>query len=313
MTSFNLLHPVPERKARLMEAPIVSIITRTRNRSLLLQRAADSITGQSEAPLWQWILVNDAGNREPVDRIAGQVHKRFPGRVDVLHLETSQGMEHASNIGLRRAKGRFVVIHDDDDSWAPDFLRDMCAWLEAPEHKACAGVVCHSTRIVEVIEDGRIRVLQKHGFNETLKRIDFWEMLQMNRYPPISFLIRREIVEAYGGFDESLPVLGDWEFNLRVLARHPIGLLARSLANYHHRPAKESGAYANSITEGHTRHRKVEDALREKWIRSNPFGFQQSPFAEAVRISAHLHLMKSGLEHIEDRLGRIPEPAPPQY
>lgn len=303
----------PEGKAHLMEAPIVSIITRTRNRALLLRRAADSIMGQAGAPPWEWIIVNDAGKRKAVEEIASAAQTRFPDRVKLLHLEASGGMEHASNAGLRLAKGHFVAIHDDDDSWESGFLRKMAGWMDAPGRESFAGVVCHSTRIVEEVIDGAIRTIDQNPFNDSLREIKFWEMLQMNRYPPISFLFRREILKECGGFDEGLPVLGDWEFNLRVLARYPVGLLPERLANYHHRPPRETGAYANSITQGHRRHREMEKRLRAGWARGNPFGFSLHPFAEAAAIAGHLHEMKSALDRLDKRLVAIPKTTPPQF
>jgi len=296
-----------------MEAPIVSIITRTRNRSRLLRRAAASITGQVGAPSWEWIIVNDAGDRMAVEEIASTAEARFPGQVVTLHLEASKGMEHASNRGLDRARGRYLVIHDDDDSWEPAFLRRMTAWLDHPDHLPFAGVVCHSIRIVESLTNEGVRELDRHPFNSELLEIDFWEMLQMNRYPPISFLFRRELLAETGPFNEDLPVLGDWEFNLRILARKPVGLLPEALANYHHRPPSESGDYANSITEGHDRHRTVEQFLRKQWARENPFGLSREPVGSAASIAGHLHEMKISLQRMKTRLESIPKPAPPQF
>jgi glycosyltransferase involved in cell wall biosynthesis len=48
----------------------------------------------------------------------------------VLHHAHSKGMEAASNAGIHASTGEFVVIHDDDDSWHPDFLRETVDYLD---------------------------------------------------------------------------------------------------------------------------------------------------------------------------------------
>jgi GT2 family glycosyltransferase len=255
-----------------MQSPKISIITRTRNRPLLLARAVQSVLGQVNPPEWEWIVVNDAGDPDEVRRVLEPATTAHPDRIRQINIAASRGMEHASNTGIREANGEFLVIHDDDDSWEPAFLNRMCGWLDEPAHAALAGVVCHSVRVVEQIGEDGIHEEFRHPFNPDLNEITFWRVLQENPFPPISFVFRRGAYDAAGPFDESLPVLGDWEFNLRVLARHPVGLVPEPLALYHHRPPSVTSDYANSITEQDNRHREVETSLRERWESQNPFG-----------------------------------------
>ena len=50
----------------------VAIITRTKNRCLLLRRAIESVLAQSFAD-WTHVIVNDGGNRYEVDLLAGGI------------------------------------------------------------------------------------------------------------------------------------------------------------------------------------------------------------------------------------------------
>lgn len=253
-----------------MSTPKVSVITRTRNRPLLLQRARDSVLGQVDPPSWEWIVVNDAGDPLPVREVLQPALARFPRQVTVLDLAESKGMEHASNSAIRRASGEFLAIHDDDDSWDPAFLREMTAALDTPHLRDHGGLVCHSIRVLEQVSNDAIHILGREPFNTWLTRITPWELLGQNAFPPISFLFRRQLWHQLGGFDESLPVLGDWEFNLRMILRAPIGILPRPLALYHHRTGPTGNDLANSITAGHGRHRTWETRLRQRWHRTPP-------------------------------------------
>src|SRR5699024_9188192 len=106
----------------------VAIITRTKNRPVLLARAFASLLSQTYKN-WHLYLVNDGGDRDPIERLIEQYHSAFKGRITVKHHEHSLGMEAASNAGLKGAEGEYVIIHDDDDSWKPDFLATTVAFL----------------------------------------------------------------------------------------------------------------------------------------------------------------------------------------
>jgi glycosyltransferase involved in cell wall biosynthesis len=253
-----------------MTAPKVSIITRTRNRDLFLRRAAESVLGQQDAPGWEWIVVNDGGDREPVEAVMGKAVKAYPDSIHLLHLPASKGMEHASNKGIELASGEFLVIHDDDDSWDPGFLPQMVSWLDRPERAHYAGVVCHAIEVKETVENGQIKFLEERPFNSWLTEVDPWRLLEENPFPPISFLFRRSAYDTAGPFDEELPVLGDWEFNVRVILRWPIGILAEPLARYHHRPPGAPGPEANTITAGERDHLHWEKVLRQRWKEAAP-------------------------------------------
>lgn len=298
-----------------MSDPLVSVITRTRERPRFLQRAAESVMGQEAPPAFEWILVNDGGEREPVEAMRAELPEAKRARIRMRHLPASRGMEHASNVGVELSGGRYLVIHDDDDTWDPCFLRDMTAFMEEPQHRSLGGVVCHSLRVVERTggSGGGFVEEERHPFNDWLEELDFFRVLMENPFPPISFLFRRSLYQRTGPFREDLPVLGDWEFNLRALARGRIGILPRLLARYHHRPPEITGPEANSITAGDQRHRETERRLREEWTRDNPFGIDPELFARAARIAGSLKEMRKGMEAMEKKAGTLGEAVPPQY
>jgi glycosyltransferase involved in cell wall biosynthesis len=273
--------------------PKISIITRTRNRPSLLIRARESVLCQVGAPEWEWIIVNDAGDPQSVKDVIAPAQQRYPECIHVLHLTESKGMEHASNQGMRLARGQFAVIHDDDDSWLPTFLAKMTAYMEAPQNATAAGVVCQSWLIHETILPDSIEESSCEPFNPWLEQIDLWRLIQENTFPPISFLFRRAIWERLGGFDESLPVLGDWEFNVRIALQQTIAFLPERLARYHHRLQTTDPSQANSVTAGDQLHRKWEQILRQRWTQSPPL--PEFPlFGELSRIAcAHLAISRS--------------------
>ncbi|MFO7726161.1 MAG: glycosyltransferase [Oceanipulchritudo sp.] len=294
-----------------MSSAKVSIITRTRNRPVLLARAMQSVFGQEDAPEWEWIIVNDGGDAAEVEQCLEPA--RSSGRLKLVHMDQSRGMEHASNFGLQRAGGTLLVIHDDDDSWDPRFLSRMSGFLDDPANRGFGGVVCHSVRVVEQIGGDLIEERFRHPFNPELTSLEFWSVLKGNPFPPISFMFRRSTYVETGPFNETLPVLGDWEFNLRVLARFRLAVLPEAMAFYHHRESGTAEAYANSITAWDARHRDVETRLRREWAQGNPFGLPPGTFAAAAATAGSIHAMAGSLERIEQQLERLQPPPPPQF
>lgn len=268
-----------------MDSPIVSIITRTRDRPRFLERARDSILAQKRPPPFEWIVINDAGDPTEVKAVLAPAANILAERLIVIHLDHSNGMEHASNAALRQANGLYAAIHDDDDSWLPDFLHLMVSWMNQPDHQNFAGVVCHSVHVLESVEEEAIQPVGSGPFNDWLEEIDMWRLLQENSFPPISFLFKRSVWEELGGFDEALPVLGDWEFNIRMALRHPIGVLPKPLARYHHRVPSSNAAHANSVTAGDALHREWEGRLRERW-RAHPPHPELPHFGALSRVAA---------------------------
>ncbi len=238
----------------------VAVITRTKNRPLLLRRALRSVLAQSFAD-WEQIVVNDGGAAAPVDE---EVRAIADPRVRVVHHEYSQGMEAASNSGLQASQSEYCVIHDDDDSWSPDFLAQTVARLTQRERPAA--VVTHSTLVMERIEGHHVVEIERRPFNVDLHAVDLLSLAFQNRFPPISFVFSRAVLEKIGGYDDKMPVLGDWDFNLRFAREADIAVLPVELANYHQRPL-ETSVYGNSLYAASHQHHITRAYLVNKLLR----------------------------------------------
>src|SRR5947209_12295165 len=158
---------------------VVSVVMRTRDRALLLERAIASVRGQRLAD-WELVIVNDGGAPAPVDALVATADDR---RIRVVHRPASRGMEAASNAGLAEARGDFVAIHDDDDSWEPDFLSACVDFLEQPD--APPGVITHSVLVREELHEGRvIERVRDARFNAWLREVSLMRMAAVNPFPP---------------------------------------------------------------------------------------------------------------------------------
>jgi glycosyltransferase involved in cell wall biosynthesis/cell division protein FtsB len=248
----------------------IAVITRTKNRPLLLERALKSVLAQTRGD-WVHVVVNDGGAPEPVEELAARYAEAYAGRLKLVHNPVSLGMEAASNAGIRACESACLVIHDDDDRWDASFLETMAGALEQDSH--WAGAVCHSIKVLERIgAGGEIEELGRESFNASfLKELTLAALAEVNQFPPIAFLYRRSAFEAIGPYREDLPVLGDWEFNLRFLQAFEIRLVPQELSFWHHRApqAGAAAAYGNSVTAGDDLHRRFDTRLRNEALRDD--------------------------------------------
>ncbi len=252
----------------MSETAQAGIIMRTKDRPLLLRRAIASVVNQNFQD-WRLAIVNDGGDPAPVEALLREYEERLKGRARVFHNKPSRGMEAASNQAVRMLETRHLTVHDDDDTWERDFLRETLAHLENPPHPAVKGCITHSQKIVERITGEKIIQIRAQPYNNELRHISLYEMLCVNKFPPISFVFEKAACEAAGPFREDLPVLGDWEFNIRFLRRFEISVIPKVLANYHFREKKDTSVYGNTVTAEVDKHVFYDNLLRNEWLRAD--------------------------------------------
>jgi hypothetical protein len=178
-----------------------------------------------------------------------QSEEELAGRVLVLHHPVPLGMQTASNAAIARCDSDFIVIHDDDDTWQPTFLARAVSYLDDNGWNPQLGGVVTLAQVVieELDDDGELIPRRRFLFNEHLEHVTLTDLAVENRFPPISFVFRRQAFDAVGPFQEAAGPLGDWEFHLRLLSRFDIHVVREPLANYHHRPPDTTDAYGNSV------------------------------------------------------------------
>ncbi len=245
----------------------VAVITRTKNRVALLGRAVESVLGQTEKD-WVHVIVNDGGDPEPVDSLLASYKERYCGRLLVIHNPQSLGMEGASNKGIMASDSTYVTIHDDDDSWEPEFLETCITTLEKTPFPTVRGVVTHTNQIFESIDGSGVKEVSRRDFDPWLVSVSLPEITEINKFMPISFLFRRDVFDVVGFYDDSLPVIGDWEFNIRFLSKYDLIVVQQNLANYHIRVDGHT-KYANTVTAGKDKHLFYRDLIVNKHIRKD--------------------------------------------
>ena len=245
--------------------PSVAIIMRSRNRSVLLDRALRDVLSQSVTQ-WTLVVVNDGGDRQEVDPVVDRYRSQLGDRILVIHHDTALGMEAASNAGIKASDSEFIAIHDDDDEWHPAFLERTLAYLHQHDD---AGVAVRTELVYERIADGKIEEISREIFQPQLQSVTLFDTLRHNRCVPISVLYRRSVHDQIGFYDESLSVVGDWEFQLRLLQRHTLGFLGEEPLAFWNQRKEATGDLGNSVITGDAEHKRLDLMVRELHLKEH--------------------------------------------
>lgn len=271
-----------------MPSPTVAVLVRTKDRPRFLRRALANIAEQTFTD-YTVCVINDGGDESATRAIlqASPLAHLLEGDAPRLMLLTTGGgnMEAASNAGLAATDSEFVAIHDDDDLWAPEFLERTVGALRASEALIC------STRVVERYEretpEGEFEVYEERIFHDGLPGFGLQFLYRTNRAVPIGILYRRCLHELVGFYDESLPVVGDWEFNLRAAAVTEVLLVDEPLAYWSLRPEAD-GADANSV-QRQAEHARFDASVRARAIRDDlQSGGRPGPYLYQAHLMADL-------------------------
>jgi len=97
--------------------PIVSVVIPTRGRPALVVRAVNSALAQTLAEIEVIVVIDgpDGATNEALSTIEDP-------RINVISLSYPAGGSEARNIGVRKSRGEFIALLDDDDEWSPSKL-----------------------------------------------------------------------------------------------------------------------------------------------------------------------------------------------
>ena len=126
------------------DAPLVSVVIPTRRRPQLVARAIDSVLAQSFED-FEIIVIVDGADDDTLSILRAQTDPRLHYIVN----PTAVGGGEARNIGVRRARGQWIALLDDDDEWLPEKLEvqlDAVLSCDAPYPVGFCRVIARSER-----------------------------------------------------------------------------------------------------------------------------------------------------------------------
>jgi hypothetical protein len=186
----------------------VSVVIPVHDRADLLAQAIEGVHRQTVTPA-EIVVVDDFSNDD-----SAAVAERLGCRV-VRHSH-NQGAAAARNTGVAAARQDWIALLDSDDVWRPDHLHT--AW------RARDGHTLVSTSALVVTVDGRpSRVIGPPLHRSRTLTAPGDLLCPENIVVASGSLVRREAIQAVGGYDTSLRYAEDFDLWTRLLV-HGTGI-----------------------------------------------------------------------------------------
>src|SRR3990167_939352 len=205
------------------DAPLVSVIMRTKDRPLLLRDALSSIVMQSY-PHIEAVVVNDGG--EDVTGIVEEFRKYIP--VTYIKFDEPRGRSAAGNDGIRAARGKYINFLDDYDLFHVGHVEKLAKYLEATGEKAAYS----DCEIASYEWNGSEFILK--GEKEPFRGVDYdLDQLHVFNYiPNMTLMFAKVLLEEIGYPDEGLEIYEDWDLWLGIATHTYIQRLPVITAEY---------------------------------------------------------------------------------
>ena len=178
-----------------MNRPLVSVVMLTYQRDNLLPNAINSILNQSFND-YELIILND-GSTDNTD----DVIKSFKdNRIRYFKNKKNKGIAFSRNKALKKARGKYVMIMDDDDVSLPNRIEKQVSFLEKnPSIDAVAGQIAGFDRIFNHHDEIASNLINMNSFGNSNV------MFRKN------FIVRNKIKYPNIKYGE------DWHFWLQML------------------------------------------------------------------------------------------------
>lgn len=235
--------------------PVVSVLIPAFYSGDTVYEALESVLRQTEQN-WEIILCDDGTEGFDGDTIEEIVRPRLPkgSGLTVLHQPTNVGTVKNLNAGLRASSGEWILLLAADDVLAsPNVLALLtevsCTteknWIIA-QTELCDEHLCPiGKRVPNEIE--AISSMAVETLYESLCKECF--------LPASGTLIRRGLLEKFGGFDEQYRLVEDWPLFLKAVREGEIPQILSAVSVLHRaggvsgRSAAKNCAYQRDLVE----------------------------------------------------------------
>jgi GT2 family glycosyltransferase len=209
-----------------------------------VEEAVQSLVDQDLVGL-EVLVVDNAST----DGSAEEVERRFAGRARIIRAPRNLGFGAGNNLGIREARGRHIILLNNDAVAAPGFARELVAAADADERvgMVAARVLDYARRNVL---DTVGHLLYPDGLNRGRGRLEEdrgqYDECRTTLFPSgAAGLYARRMLDDIGLFDETFFLYGDdAELGLRGrVAGWGCALAPRAVAYHHY--SRSVGAYSS--------------------------------------------------------------------
>ena len=124
--------------------------------------------------------------------------------------EKNKGLAGARNTGLKNSTGEYIALLDSDDEFLPEKIEKQVSFLQS--HPECDVCYCDIWHFREDQPNELLKINYKYYSGKEV----FEKLLKKNFINPLSVVLRRSVIDRFGGFNEDYRRSEDWEYWLRL-------------------------------------------------------------------------------------------------
>jgi glycosyltransferase involved in cell wall biosynthesis len=185
----------------------VSVVIPAYNVSPYIAEALESVFAQTVAAD-EVIVINDGSPDTPALEAALAPYRH---RIEYL-TQANGGVSRARNAGIRRARGRWIVLLDADDMLLPHYVHDQ---LARSRQDPSAVVLYGNAEIFGDVPEAGRRLMD---FSPSDGLVTFSSLVTARCTVLTCSMVRRDVFEHVGYYDEAITVSEDFDLWLRIAA-----------------------------------------------------------------------------------------------
>jgi GT2 family glycosyltransferase len=205
--------------------PLASILIRTVDRPAWLREALTSCANQTY-PNLEVVVIEDG------PEASRAIIEEFSDRLTIRYRATGarSGRSRAGNLALAEARGEWLNFLDDDDLFFADHLE---ALMDAVQEAGVPGAYALAWETqTEFLDKQHARYEETFHVTRHYQRFDRLTLWHHNYLPIQAVMFNRRLYEKYGGFDEDMDQLEDWNLWTRYTLEDDFVLLEKTTSKY---------------------------------------------------------------------------------
>jgi glycosyltransferase involved in cell wall biosynthesis len=252
-------------------APLVSIIIPTKDHAQLLADCLASICGDNPYPNWEVVVVDNGSKEEATFALFAEYREKLDKQFSVIACPGAFNFAYLVNQGVNAAKGQFLLLLNNDTKLlAPvNWLEEMVGYAQR-QQIACVGIKLlypDNTLQHAGVVCGIGGVANHSHLNHALESPGYFSRLTIvSNYSAVTaacLMIRRELWELVGGFDEKLAVaFNDVDFCLRLWEKGYRHVILPQVLFYHYE--SKSRGYEDTPEKLQRFHKEVA-YMQQRW------------------------------------------------
>ena len=204
--------------------PLVTVVMSVYNGARYLRQAVDSILNQSFSD-FEFIIIDDGST----DDSMAIINTYQDTRIRLVENVGNLGLPTSLNRGIREAKGKYIARQDADDVSLPARLEEKLHYTEQTVDRAVVG---SGWEYIDIYGDrfGQVAIASDHS--EIMKDL----IPNKLKFPHGCYFMRKEALEAIGGYDERFFYTQDYDLLLRMSKEFKLGAVSSVLYQFRTAP-----------------------------------------------------------------------------